>query len=232
MNQQLQFGNLPALKPMLRVLRETPVRRIRQSGARNAALLELIGAVLRNPDTALQLLAAFPTLDDLSRAQPVELLAVKGLGESGMAALQAALELGRRAQLSVEIERKQIRSPADAAELMLSDMSLLEQEHLRVMLLDTRNRILAIPTIYVGNLNTSIVRVGELFREAIRWNAAGLIVFHNHPSGDPSPSPEDVAVTRNIIQVGKLMDIEVMDHIVIGQHGRYVSLKERGLGFE
>ncbi len=231
MNQQLEFGNLPNAKPSLRCLRETPSLRIRQSGARNASLLELIGAVLRNPDTALQLLAAFPTIDDLSRAQPVELLAVKGLGESGLAALQAALELGRRAQLGAEVERKQIRSPADAADLMMGEMSLLEQEHLRVMLLDTRNRVLATPTIYVGNLNTSIVRTGELFRAAIRWNAAALIVFHNHPSGSPDPSPEDVAVTRNIISAGKMMDIDLLDHIIIGRNC-YVSLKERGLGFE
>ncbi|MCA9928273.1 MAG: hypothetical protein KC419_07350, partial [Anaerolineales bacterium] len=97
--------------------------------------------------------------------------------------------------------------------------------------LDTRNRVLHTPTIYIGSLNTSVVRVGELFRAAIKENAAALIVAHNHPSGDPSPSPEDVRVTRNIVKAGKLLDIEVLDHVVIGHH-RFVSLKERGLGFE
>ena len=127
-------------------------------------------------------------------------------------------------------ERPQIRTPADAANLVLTEMGLLEQEHLRVMLLDTKNCVLETPTIYVGSLNTSLIRVGELFREAIRANCASLIVLHNHPSGDPTPSPEDVAVTRQIVEAGKLLDVEVLDHLIIGRQ-RFVSLKERGLGF-
>jgi DNA repair protein RadC len=106
----------------------------------------------------------------------------------------------------------------------------LEQEQLRVVLLDTRNRVLAVTTVYVGSLNTSVVRISELFREAIRRNAAAVIIVHNHPSGDPTPSPEDVALTRNVIAAGQLLDIEVLDHLVIGQQ-RFVSLKERGLAF-
>ena len=109
-------------------------------------------------------------------------------------------------------------------------MSLLEQEHLRVLLLDTRNQVLAMPTIYIGSLNTSVVRVGELFRSAIKENAAAIIVAHNHPSGDPSPSSEDVRVTRQLVEAGQLLDIDVLDHVIIGRQ-RYVSLKERGLGF-
>lgn len=122
-------------------------------------------------------------------------------------------------------------SPGDAANLLMSEMMFLEQEHLRLILLDTRNRVLSMPTLYVGSLNSSVVRVGELFRAAIRENAAALIVAHNHPSGDPSPSPEDVNVTRQLVRAGKLLDIDVLDHIVIGQQ-RFVSLKERGLGFD
>jgi len=109
-------------------------------------------------------------------------------------------------------------------------MGALEQEELRVVLLDTRNRLLSIETIYKGSLNSSQVRVGELFKDAIRRNAASIIVVHNHPSGDPTPSPDDIALTRVITQAGKMLDVEVVDHLVIGQ-GRYVSLKERGLGF-
>jgi DNA repair protein RadC len=109
-------------------------------------------------------------------------------------------------------------------------MSALEQEELRVILLDTRNHVIDIKSIYRGSVNSSQVRVGELFRDAIRQNAAAIIVLHNHPSGDPSPSPDDVGLTRNIVQAGKLLDIDTLDHLVIGQ-GRYVSLKERGLGF-
>jgi DNA repair protein RadC len=98
------------------------------------------------------------------------------------------------------------------------------------MLLDTKNRVLDTPTLYKGSLNTSLIRVGELFREAIRANCASLIVLHNHPSGDPAPSPEDVSITRQIVEAGKLLDVEVLDHLIIGRQ-RFVSLKERGLGF-
>jgi len=110
-------------------------------------------------------------------------------------------------------------------------MSALEQEHLRVLLLDTRNHVLDIVEVYHGSVNTSQIRVGEIFKAAIRRNAAALIVVHNHPSGDPTPSPDDVAVTRAIVQAGKLLDVEVLDHLIIGQ-GKFVSMKERGLGFQ
>jgi DNA repair protein RadC len=107
----------------------------------------------------------------------------------------------------------------------------LEQEHFRVLYLDTRNRLLGSETVYVGSLNASHIRVGEIFRDAVKRNCAAIIVVHNHPSGDPSPSPEDVAVTRQIVAAGRLLDIEALDHLVIGQQ-RFVSLRERGLGFE
>src|SRR5512132_2495558 len=126
--------------------------------------------------------------------------------------------------------RRQVKSPTDIADLHLLEMSHLDQEHLRTVLLDTKNRVQVISTVYIGSLNASMVRVGELFKEAIRRNSAALIVVHNHPSGDPTPSPEDVLVTREIIAAGKLLDIDVLDHLVIG-HGRFVSLRERGLGF-
>ena len=109
-------------------------------------------------------------------------------------------------------------------------MSALEQEHLRVLLLDRRNRVLETVEVYKGSVNSSQVRVGELFKDAIRANASAIIVAHNHPSGDPTPSPDDVAVTRAMVQAGKLLDVDVLDHLVIGL-GSWVSLKERGLGF-
>ena len=120
--------------------------------------------------------------------------------------------------------------PADAAALVQYEMSALEQEHLRVILLDRRNRVMETVEVYRGSVNSSQIRVGEVFKEAIRKNASALIVIHNHPSGDPTPSPDDVAVTRAIVQAGKLLDVDVLDHLVIG-HGKWVSLKERGLGF-
>ena len=126
--------------------------------------------------------------------------------------------------------RTQIKSPADVAGLLLCELRYLDQEQLRTVLLDTKNRVQAIPTIYVGSLNTSMVRVGELFKAALQWNSAALIVVHNHPSGDPTPSPEDVLLTREIVAAGQLLDIDVLDHLVIG-HGKYVSMREKGLGF-
>ncbi len=179
---------------------------------------------------AERLLAEFGSLPGLSRASMTELMHVKGVGEAKAAEVKAALELGRRLMMSSPEERPVVSSPADAANLLMSEMMFLEQEHLRLVLLDTRNRVLETPTIYVGSLNTSVVRVGELFRAALKANAAAMIVAHNHPSGDPAPSPEDIRVTRQLVDAGKLMDIEVLDHIVIG-HQRFVSLKERGLGF-
>jgi DNA repair protein RadC len=110
-------------------------------------------------------------------------------------------------------------------------MSALEQEELRVLLLDTRNRLQKVVAVYRGSLNMSWIRVGEVFRDAVRLNAAAVIVIHNHPSGDPTPSPEDVAVTRAIVQAGRLLDIEVLDHLVVGRN-QFVSLKSKGLGFE
>lgn len=122
-----------------------------------------------------------------------------------------------------------LRGLGDSNVFRLPD-GLLEKEHLRVLLLDRRNRVLDIEEVYEGSVNSSQVRVGEVFRAAVGRLASAIVVIHNHPSGDPTPSPDDVAVTRAIVQAGKLLDVEVLDHLVIGQ-GRWVSLKERGLGF-
>jgi DNA repair protein RadC len=127
-------------------------------------------------------------------------------------------------------ERGSIHSPEEAAHLILHEMSALEQEELWVLLLNTRNKLISTEAIYRGSLNSSQVRIGEIFKTAIRRNAASIIVAHNHPSGDPTPSPDDIAVTRGIVEAGKLMDVDVLDHLVIGS-GNFVSLKQRGLGF-
>ena len=113
----------------------------------------------------------------------------------------------------------------------MPEMCNLEQEHTRAILLNTRNHVLSMPTIYIGNLNSTVIRVAELFRAGIRQNAASIIVAHNHPSGDPAPSPEDVVVTRKMVEAGELLGIGVLDHIIIGRNS-FVSLKERGLVFE
>lgn len=115
--------------------------------------------------------------------------------------------------------------------MLMYEMGALEQEHLRVLILDTRNRLVRIAEVYHGSLNSSLIRVGEIFKDAVRANGAAVIVAHNHPSGDPTPSPEDVSVTKAIVDAGRLLDIEVLDHLVIG-HGRFVSLKAQNLGFD
>ncbi|MFO7679102.1 MAG: DNA repair protein RadC [Chloroflexota bacterium] len=216
---------------------DRPRERLQQVGPGAVSTAELLAIVLRTGSggenvlrLAERLLAQFGSLPGLSRASMTELMAVKGVGAAKAAEVKASLELGRRLMASAPEERPVVSSPADAANLLMSEMMFLEQEHLRLILLDTRNRVLQTPTIYVGSLNASVVRVGELFRAALKANAAAMIVAHNHPSGDPSPSPEDIRVTRQLVEAGKLMDIEVLDHVVIG-HQRYVSLKERGLGF-
>jgi DNA repair protein RadC len=127
-------------------------------------------------------------------------------------------------------ERPTISSPADAANLIIPFIGNLDHEELWVILLDTRNRVLKLVKLYKGSINSSQVRVCEVFREAILENAPAIILAHNHPSGDPIPSIDDTAVTRSIVQAAKLLDVDVLDHMVIGQ-GRWVSMKERGLGF-
>ena len=179
---------------------------------------------------AERLLITFKDLPGLARASINQLTDVNGIGPAKAVEIKAALEIGRRLLNSAPEEKLRVTSPADAANLLMSEMSFLEKEHLRLVLLDTRNQVLGTPTIYVGSLNSSVLRVGELFRAAIKENAAAFIVAHNHPSGDPAPSSEDVRVTRQIVKAGELLNIEVLDHIVIG-HNRFVSLKERGLGF-
>jgi DNA repair protein RadC len=215
-----------------------PRERLLQVGERAVATAELLAIILRTGTggenvirLAERLLHSFNGLPGLARASVTELQNVKGIGAAKAVEIKAALELVRRRLASSPEERPKVTSPADAANLLMSEMAFLEQEHLRLILLDTRNQVLATPTVYIGSLNTSVVRVGELFRAAIRENAAALIVAHNHPSGDPSPSPEDIHVTRQINQAGQLLDISLLDHIIIGQQ-RYVSLKERGLGFD
>jgi DNA repair protein RadC len=128
------------------------------------------------------------------------------------------------------MQRVQIRAPSDAASLLMLQMGHLDQEELRVLLLDTKNRVLGIETVYRGSVNAAMIRIGEVFKPALRVNAPALIVCHNHPSGDPTPSTEDIMVTRQIVEAGKLLDCEALDHLVIGT-GRFVSMREKGLGF-
>jgi DNA repair protein RadC len=216
---------------------EQPRERLRDYGSAALSDAELLAILLRVGvagtnvvQLAQQLLVERGGWSGLLRADYRELCKRHGMGEAKAATLKAALEIGRRLVLTQHEQRFQIKSPSDAAQLLMLEMSHLDQEHLRTVLLDTKNRVQAVSTVYIGSLNASMVRVGEVFKDAIRQNSAALIVAHNHPSGDPTPSPEDVLVTRQIVDAGKLLDVEVLDHLVIGQ-GRFVSMRERGLGF-
>ena len=216
---------------------ERPRERLAKLGPQALSNAELIAILLRvgvSGENAVQvgqrLLQTFDDLSGLHSASYDEVRAQHGIGPAKAAQIKAAIELGRRLTLESPEERPTINSPADAAALVQYEMAALEQEHLRVMLLDIRNRVLDIVDVYRGSLNSSQVRVGEVFRAAVRRNAGALIVVHNHPSGDPTPSPDDIAITRAIVEAGRLLDIEVLDHLVIGR-GRWVSLKEQKMGF-
>ena len=217
---------------------DRPRERLQTSGVNALSTPELLAILLRvgvQGENAVRLaerlLNEVGGLPGLLRQSQTDLCRVKGIGRAKAAQVLAAVELGRRIAKTTPDERRTIGCPADAANMLMYQMSGLDQEYLYVILLDTRNRVIGKPLeVYHGSLNTSLIRAGEIFREAVKVNAAGVIVAHNHPSGDPSPSPEDVAVTRTLIDAGRLLDVEVLDHLVIGSQ-RFVSLKERGLGF-
>jgi len=214
-----------------------PRERLRESGPAALSNSELLAIILRTGTAwenvlglAARVLAKFGGLAGLARASFGELCAERGIGQAKAAQLKAALELGRRLVSTQPEERAVVRSPQDVANLLMAEMGLLDQEQLRVVLLNSKNQVMAVPEVYRGSVSTSLIRVSELFREAVRENCPAIIVVHNHPSGDPTPSSEDVQVTEQMVAAGKLLDIEVLDHLIIGQQ-RYTSLKEQGLGF-
>lgn len=216
---------------------DRPRERLARVGPGALSNAELIGILLGSGmpgmnavQLAQRLLNEISGLDELHRCTLHELQQVRGVGRVKAIQLKAAIELGRRMASRTPIDKPQIQSPDDAAEFVQYDMGILEQEHLRTMLLDTRNRLIRIAEVYQGTLNSSQIRVGEVFREAVRLGAASMIVAHNHPSGDPTPSPEDIAVTKVLVEAGKLLDIELLDHLIIGRNC-FLSLKARGLGF-
>lgn len=188
---------------------------------------EALLARIVGPEAAAGVLARVDGLAELARLEAGELARLPGIGARRAMRISAALELGRRAATAWPDLPWVVRSPADVAERLMAEMGLLEREELRVLLLTTKNAVSATSTVYVGNLAGSSVRVGEVFRDAVRRCAAGIVVVHNHPSGDPSPSAEDVRITGEISAAGALLDIALLDHLVIG-HGRWVSLRALG----
>jgi DNA repair protein RadC len=216
---------------------ERPRERLRDYGADSLSTAELLAIILRTGSTqqsvlnlATSLLARNGGLGGLARLSFADLVRERGLGEAKAAELRAAFELARRLNALLPEDRPVVRQPGDVMTLLGGEMSLLDQEHLRVLLVSTRNQVMGVHEVYIGNVGASYVRVAEVFREAIRQNAPCLIVVHNHPSGDPEPSADDVALTKLLIDAGKLLDIELLDHVIIGDH-RYASMKQQGIAF-
>lgn len=216
---------------------DRPRERLANQGPRALRDEEIVAILLRTGtqgvsavDLARDLLHDLGGIAGLRHVRHDQLRGRRGLGTAKASQLLAAVELGRRFADAALRQRKAIQSPEDVAELLRYEIGGQEQENLMVVLLDTRNQLLGTEKVYMGSLNTSVIRIGEIFRGAVRANAAALIVAHNHPSGDPSPSPEDVAVTRAIVEAGRLLDVEVLDHLILGKD-RHVSLRAAGLGF-
>jgi DNA repair protein RadC len=216
---------------------DRPRERMAEVGPGALSPAELLAILLRTGlpgENAVQmgqrLLNEFGGLPGLRRASLAEMCKQKGINLAKACQIMAAIELGARLPRAEADAKPVISSPADAANLIQYEMSGLVQENLWVLLLDTRNRVIKIERLYQGSLNSSSVRIGELFKAALVNNAASIILAHNHPSGDPSPSPEDVALTRAAQQSGRILDVDVLDHIVIGNN-RFVSMKDKGLGF-
>lgn len=216
---------------------DRPRERLRDAGPGALSNPELLAIVLRTGaarESALaiasRMLSRYDGLAGLARAGFSELCAERGLGEAKAAQVQAALELGKRLVATQPEERAVIRAPQDVANLLQGEMGLLDQEEMRVLVLNTRNQVLGTSSVYRGNVHTAIVRIGELFREALRQNAPAIILAHNHPSGDATPSSEDIAMTKQAIEAGQLLDIDVLDHVVLAQGG-FESMKTNGVAF-
>ena len=217
---------------------ERPRERLMYHGAEALSNAELLAITLRvgsqNENAvslAQRLLSRFEGLGGLARASVAELCEIPGIGPAKATQLRAALELGKRMASYGEATRPRISCPDDAAPRFIAAVGDGLQEQFCVLHLDNKNAVIRMPIICQGTVNTASLRVGEVFREAVRDNAVKVIVAHNHPSGDLSPSPEDIRTTRDIVKAGEMLGIEVLDHLIVGRTG-HLSLKSRGLGFD
>jgi len=216
---------------------DKPRERLAKQGSEALTNGDLIAILIRTGvkgknaiQIANNLLFKYKGLRGIYRAPFSELSSEFGLGLAKAATIKAAIELGHRLSLESPDEKRSISSPKDAADLLLHSMGGLEQEEFRIMLLDRRNKVITTETLYRGSVSSSQIRIAEVFKEAVRKNCSAIILFHNHPSGDPDPSNDDISVTRGIIQAGKILEIEVLDHIIIGNN-RWYSMKEHGVVF-
>jgi len=217
---------------------ERPRERLAHYGAGHLSNSELLAILLRTGlegenvlAMASRVLAEFGGLSGLSRITFVEMCESKGISDAKACQVLAGIELGRRVASLTPDERVTINTPSDLATLFMAEMSSFDREHFRVATLSIRNQVLGIEDLYSGSVNAALIRPAEVFATAVRRNAPQIAIVHNHPSGDPTPSDEDIAITKTLIEAGKLLDIEIVDHLVIGQ-GRFVSMREKKLGFE
>ena len=197
----------------------------------NAEILAILLGTGTGQETSIELaqriLATQGGMAFLAEATAEELKEIRGIGPAKTAQIKAAVELGKRLVATTRWERPVIKSPVDVFHLVGEEMRYLDREHFNVILLNTKNHVLGIENVSVGSLNASLVHPRELFKKAILKSAAGIILVHNHPSGDPEPSGEDKQVTCRMVEAGEIIGIEVLDHIVIGD-GRFASLRELG----
>lgn len=236
----MSYGSAESVRLTLKELppHERPRERLLRHGAGSLSDAELLAILLRTgtaAGTAVHLAQQLLRhgagteghgLRYLLRAPSEELVSLAGLGPAKVAQVKAALELGRRAALPLT-DRVVVRGPADAASLIMSDLQHLDREQFRVILLDTKNHVLGVELVSIGTLNASLVHPREIFKAPIRRSAHAIILVHNHPSGDPTPSAEDWAVTRRLAEAGRLLGIEILDHIIVGDQ-QYVSLRDQG----
>ena len=215
--------------PSTKVLRE----RLRQRGVVTLSNPELLSLVLMTEQGSesimgrVNILLTEYSLQQLLNVELGELSQQYGLGEAKAAQLQAMLEMSRRWTLQPEGERRTIRTAADAANLVRAEMEHLDHEELRVLTLDTKNGVVANQRLYQGTVNSSVLRSAELFRLAVTRNCPGIIICHNHPSGSPEASDADIEVTKGLVEAGKILEVDLVDHIIIGSNGRFTSLKEK-----
>lgn len=227
MANRLMVKNLP--------LEERPRERLVHYGPENLSAAELIAIILRTGSTDLtvtvlaeELLAVFKDLRGIARASLKELAGTKGIGQAKAIQLKAAFELGRRILSGSPVQAPTIKKPQEIFDLLKAGYQDLDREHFKVVHLNTKNQVLKIETNAIGILSSSPVHPREVFKEAVKMSSAGLILSHNHPSGDPTPSRDDLLLTDRLREAGEILGITVIDHIIIGDN-RYVSLKERGL---
>lgn len=229
----------PVYSPMMREMlpEERPRERLRKYGEGSMGTADLLAIIMNTGikgesvmSLSHRLLNESGGLRSIYQMDFEELARKKGIGESKASRIKAALELGRRLAAAGPGDRMAIEAPDDVVRLLGVELSAQEQEQLWVVLLDTKHRVITHRMIYQGSVNKAQVRIGEMFRDAVRVNATALIFAHNHPSGDPAPSSADIDLTADAVRCGQLLDIGVLDHLVIG-HGRWVSMKRLGLGF-